>query len=193
MARYLRDAAIVLLAAPFWLPVAAVAYVATAVAMGFPVFFTQWRAGRGGKPFLLVKFRSMKCGTGPDAGRLGAFGRFMRASSIDELPELFHVLAGKMSLVGPRPLPVAYLPRYSARQARRHEVLPGLTGWAQVNGRNDSTWEDRLERDVWYVEHRSHALDLKILALTVLRVFSAKGISHAGDATMPEFKGGGAR
>ena len=189
--RRIRDIALVVLSAPLWLPLAAVTAFAVLVALGRPVLFTQWRAGKGGKPFLLVKFRTMRGGTGPDSERLGRFGRFLRASSLDELPELFHVLAGRMSLVGPRPLPVAYLPRYSARQARRHEVLPGITGWAQVNGRNDVEWPDRLERDVWYVENRTHLLDLKIIILTFARVFSARGISRRGEATMPEFTGNG--
>ena len=118
----------------------------------------------------------------------GVFGRFLRATSLDELPELFHVLSGRMSLVGPRPLPVAYLPRYSAEQARRHLVRPGITGWAQVHGRNETSWEERLARDVWYVDHAGFMLDMKILLMTVGMVFSARGINKSGQATMEEFK-----
>ena len=187
--RRIRDTIIVILSAPLWLPAALATAVAVRIFLGAPVFFTQWRAGKDAKPFLLVKFRTMRDGTGTDAERLGRFGRFLRASSLDELPELMHVLSGKMSLVGPRPLPVAYVPRYSARQARRHEVLPGVTGWAQVNGRNDVDWEERFERDVWYVDNRTHLLDFKIMLMTVAKVFSARGISKAGEATMPEFTG----
>lgn len=188
--RRLRDIVLVLLAAPLWIPAACIAAVAVLAFLGRPVFFTQWRAGKGGKPFLLFKFRSMKNGTAPDAERLGRFGRFLRASSLDELPELLHVLSGKMSLVGPRPLPASYIPRYSPRQARRLEVLPGLTGWAQIHGRNETTWEERLERDVWYVDNRSHLLDMKIIFATFATVLSARGVSRTGEATMDEFKGG---
>ena len=131
----------------------------------------------------------MRTGAGTDAERLGRFGRFLRASSLDELPELFLVLSGKMSLVGPRPLPVRYLSRYTPEQARRHEVRPGITGWAQVNGRNALDWEERFKHDVWYVDHRSLLLDVKILLMTVLAVFRASGISAAGEATMGEFTG----
>jgi lipopolysaccharide/colanic/teichoic acid biosynthesis glycosyltransferase len=165
------------------------------VAMGSPVLFRQMRPGRGGKPFELVKFRTMlqtlDASGRPlsDAERLTRFGRFLRASSLDELPQLWNVLKGDMSLVGPRPLLMQYLERYTPHQARRHEARPGLTGWAQVNGRNALGWENKLELDVWYVENRSFLLDLKILSLTARRVLKPSGISAAGHETMPEFMG----
>lgn len=162
---------------------------AVRVKLGSPVFFAQERAGRGGRPFRLFKFRSMRTGPGTDAERLTPFGRFLRASSLDELPELLLVLRGTLSLVGPRPLPTAYLPRYSPEQARRHEVRPGITGWAQVNGRNRLSWDEKFRLDVWYVDHRSLALDLRILVLTLVAVFRRSGISAAGEATMGEFNG----
>ncbi|HZU81707.1 MAG TPA: sugar transferase [Polyangiaceae bacterium] len=172
---------------------------ATAAAVritGPPVFFRQRRPGLGGKPFELVKFRTMRDARDasgrplPDAERLTTVGRVLRATSIDELPQLWNVLRGDMSLVGPRPLLVEYLPRYTPRQARRHEVLPGITGWAQIHGRNALGWEEKFELDVWYVEHWSLWLDLKILALTAVRVAQRRGISSRGHATMPEFTGG---
>ncbi|MDD6030331.1 MAG: sugar transferase [Kiritimatiellae bacterium] len=182
------DLLLVLLAAPFWLPLLLLVALAVLCALGRPVFFTQERAGLGGRPFRIVKFRSMRNGPGTDAERLTRFGRFLRASSLDEIPELLLVLSGRMSLVGPRPLPTAYLPRYSPEQARRHEVPPGITGWAQVNGRNLLSWEDKFRHDVWYVDHRSLLLDLKILFLTISAVFRHTGISAANEATMSEFK-----
>lgn len=174
---------------PVWVPVAAVVALAVFVALGRPVFFRQMRAGKGGRPFNLVKFRSMREGDAPDAERLGRFGRFLRASSLDELPELWNVLKGDMSLVGPRPLPVRYLPRYTATQARRHEVLPGITGWAQVNGRNALGWDEKFRYDVEYVDRRSFALDLKILSMTAWQVLVPRHVSHEGEATMTEFTG----
>ena len=183
------DILLVLLAAPLWLPLFALTALAVLLVEGRPVFFAQTRAGLHGRPFRIVKFRSMRTGAGTDAERLGRFGRFLRASSLDELPELLHVLAGTMSLVGPRPLPTRYLPRYSPEQARRHEVRPGITGWAQVNGRNALSWEEKFRLDVWYVDHRSLWLDAKILFLTVATVFSARGISEEGEATMSTFSG----
>jgi lipopolysaccharide/colanic/teichoic acid biosynthesis glycosyltransferase len=165
------------------------------VAMGSPVLFRQMRPGRGGKPFELVKFRTMlqtvDASGRPlsDAERLTRFGRFLRASSLDELPQLWNVLKGDMSLVGPRPLLMQYLERYTPHQARRHEARPGLTGWAQVNGRNALGWEKKLELDVWYVENRTFLLDLKILFLTARRFLKPSGISAAGHETMPEFMG----
>ncbi len=176
-------------------PVIAVVAVLVRVKLGSPVLFRQERAGLHGRPFLLTKFRSMTDARGPDgallpdAVRLTRFGAFLRSTSLDELPELVHVLRGEMSLVGPRPLPTAYLERYSARQSRRHEVLPGLTGWAQVNGRNTSGWPERFEADVWYVEHRSLLLDLRILWRTLRVVMSRGGVSEDGEATMTEFLG----
>ncbi|MHB8949247.1 MAG: sugar transferase [Rhodoferax sp.] len=163
--------------------------------LGSPVFFRQTRPGLHGGPFEMVKFRTMTDARGDDgnllsdAERLTAFGRFLRATSLDELPELWNVLRGDMSLVGPRPLLMEYLPLYSPEQARRHEVRPGITGWAQVNGRNALSWDDKFKLDVWYVDHRSLWLDVKILWLTVRKVLVREGISAPGDATMPVFKG----
>lgn len=177
-------------------PVMFATAIAVLVCLGRPAFFVQQRPGLNGHPFGILKFRSMSApadGRGnplTDEERLGRFGRWLRRSSLDELPELVNVLKGDMSLVGPRPLLQDYLPLYTPRQARRHEVRPGLTGWAQVNGRNALSWEARLELDVWYVDHRSFWLDIKILWLTLLAVFSAHGISHGGHATMPRFRGG---
>ena len=163
--------------------------------LGSPVLFRQERPGLHGRPFMLVKFRTMTGAADtdgrplPDADRLTRFGRFLRSTSLDELPELWNVLKGDMSLVGPRPLLMEYLPLYSPRQSRRHEVKPGLTGWAQVNGRNTLTWEDRLEMDVWYVENRSWLLDLKIIWKTIGIVLHREGISRQGSATMEKFQG----
>ena len=163
--------------------------------LGSPAFFRQVRPGMHGQPFEMVKFRTMTDARGadgallPDADRLTPFGRFLRASSLDELPELWNVLKGEMSLVGPRPLLMEYLPLYSPQQARRHEVRPGITGWAQVNGRNALGWDDKFKLDVWYVDHRSLWLDIKILWLTVKKVLVREGISAAGEATMPRFTG----
>lgn len=163
--------------------------------LGRPVFFTQVRPGLHGKPFKMVKFRTMTDARGPDgellpdAVRLTPFGRFLRATSLDELPELWNVLKGDMSLVGPRPLLMEYLPLYSPEQARRHEVRPGITGWAQVNGRNAIGWEDKFTLDVWYVDHRSLWLDIKILWMTVKKVLVREGISADGEATMGRFTG----
>ena len=165
--------------------------------LGRPVLFRQVRAGRHGRPFTIMKFRTMTDATDgagrllPDAERLTRFGRFLRATSLDELPELVNVLRGEMSLVGPRPLLMDYLPLYTPEQARRHELRPGLTGWAQVNGRNASTWAERLRHDVWYVDHHSLLLDLRILLLTVLKVLRAEGIRSEGHATMERFRGTG--
>lgn len=163
--------------------------------LGSPVFFRQTRPGLRGRPFEMVKFRTMTDARGPDgqllpdAVRLTAFGRFLRATSLDELPELWNVLKGDMSLVGPRPLLMEYLQLYSPEQARRHEVRPGITGWAQVNGRNALSWEDKFKLDVWYVDHRSLWLDIKILWFTVRKVLVREGISADGEATMSKFTG----
>lgn len=163
--------------------------------LGSPILFRQVRPGLRGRPFKMVKFRTMtdECGADgellPDVLRLTTFGRFLRASSLDELPELWNVLRGEMSLVGPRPLLMEYLPLYSTDQARRHEVRPGITGWAQINGRNAVSWEARFRLDVWYVDHRSLWLDLKILWLTVRKVMVREGINAQGEATMPRFTG----
>lgn len=163
--------------------------------LGSPVFFRQQRGGFRGSVFRVRKFRSMLDARDAqgnllsDADRLTPFGRFLRASSLDELPTLWHVVTGEMSLVGPRPLPAIYLPRYTPEQARRHDVLPGVTGWAQVNGRNAIAWEEKFRLDLWYVEHMSYWLDLKILLMTVGKVLRPSGISAEGEATMPEFLG----
>jgi lipopolysaccharide/colanic/teichoic acid biosynthesis glycosyltransferase len=163
--------------------------------LGSPVVFRQVRPGLHSKPFEMVKFRTMTDERGadgallPDAQRLTSFGRFLRASSLDELPELWNVIKGDMSLVGPRPLLMEYLPLYSPEQARRQEVRPGITGWAQVNGRNAISWEDKFALDVWYVHHRSLWLDVRILWMTVKKVLVCDGISAAGEATMPRFTG----
>jgi sugar transferase EpsL len=163
--------------------------------MGSPVFFRQTRPGLNGKPFELTKFRTMNHAADEngdllaDEARLTPLGRWLRRLSLDELPQFLHVLRGEMSLVGPRPLLMEYLPLYTPEQARRHEVRPGITGWAQINGRNAQSWEERLRLDVWYVEHRSFLLDLKILWLTVFRILSSDGINQPGHATMPRFTG----
>jgi lipopolysaccharide/colanic/teichoic acid biosynthesis glycosyltransferase len=163
--------------------------------LGSPVLFRQQRPGLGGRPFTLVKFRTMtdaRAADGaaaPDAQRLTAFGRFLRSTSLDELPELYNVLVGDMSLVGPRPLLMEYLSLYNAHQRRRHEVRPGITGWAQVNGRNAITWERKFDLDVWYVDNASFLLDLKILWLTLWRVLRREGISAADSATAERFTG----
>lgn len=175
--------------------------IATAIVVktGFPVFLRQPRPGYRGRMFTLYKFRTMREARDaagnllPDADRLTPVGRWLRRTSLDELPELVNVLQGDMSLVGPRPLLPQYLGRYSAEQARRHEVRPGITGWAQVNGRNTITWEDKFAFDVWYVDHQSLALDVRILWMTLMQVLNGDGISAEGHATMPEFMGSGER
>jgi lipopolysaccharide/colanic/teichoic acid biosynthesis glycosyltransferase len=169
--------------------------IAVRVVHGSPVLFRQARPGRFGVPFELCKFRTMTDRRGPDGellpdvDRLTRLGRFLRRTSLDELPELLNVLRGDMSLVGPRPLLLEYLPLYSAEQARRHEVRPGITGWAQVNGRNAQTWPDRFRLDVWYVDHASLRLDLEILGRTVTTVLGGEGISETGHATRENFRG----
>jgi len=163
--------------------------------MGSPVLFRQMRPGLNGTPFMMVKFRTMRDARDangvelPDSERLTRFGQFLRATSLDELPELWNVLKGDMSLVGPRPLLMEYLPLYNPREFRRHEVRPGVTGWAQVNGRNSLSWQQKFEMDVWYVENRSFWLDLRILWMTVKKVLLRDGISAQGQATMEKFRG----
>jgi lipopolysaccharide/colanic/teichoic acid biosynthesis glycosyltransferase len=165
------------------------------LSLGRPVLFRQRRAGRHGRPFTMLKFRTMderRDPTGtllPDAERLTRFGKVLRRTSLDELPELFNVVRGDMSLVGPRPLLMEYLPLYSAEQARRHEVRPGITGWTQINGRNALSWADKFRLDTWYVDHRSVGLDLKILVTTVFKVLRREGIAAPGSATMDPFRG----
>ncbi len=163
--------------------------------IGRPIYFSQIRPGLHGKPFCMIKFRTMSNELGsdghllPDDQRLSGFGRFLRASSLDELPELWNVLKGDMSLVGPRPLLMEYLPLYTKEQARRHDVRPGITGWAQVNGRNAISWEEKFKLDVWYVENQSFFLDVRILALTILKIIKRDGISAQGEVTMTKFTG----
>ena len=183
------DLLLVVLMSPLWIPVLLLTAVAVRLFMGSPVLFSQERAGLRGRPFRLFKFRTMREGVGSDAERLTRFGTFLRKTSLDELPELWNVLRGEMSLVGPRPLPVRYLPRYSAEQNRRHEVLPGITGWAQVNGRNSLDWETKFRYDIDYVDNRSFGLDIRILAMTVGQVLFPRHIAHDGEATMSEFTG----
>lgn len=165
------------------------------VRLGSPILFKQKRPGLYGQPFMMMKFRTMTDGRDkngnllPDDQRMTAFGKFLRSTSLDELPELINVLRGDMSLVGPRPLLMQYLDRYTPEQARRHEVRPGITGWAQINGRNAVSWEDRLKMDIWYVDHLSSFLDFRILFMTVFKVVKREGISQDGQATMTEFMG----
>jgi lipopolysaccharide/colanic/teichoic acid biosynthesis glycosyltransferase len=193
--KYLMDRVCAAIGLIFLSPLLALLVVLVRWRLGSPVFFRGQRPGFKGSPFTLLKFRTMTDARDPagnllpDAGRLTAFGHWLRRTSLDELPELFNVVKGDMSLVGPRPLLMEYLPRYTTEQARRHEVKPGITGWAQVSGRNAISWEQKFKHDVWYVDHCTLWLDLKILGLTVLQVFQRKGISAEGHATMPEFEG----
>lgn len=192
----LLDLLLAALALLLTLPLLLTAALLVRVKMGSPVFFRQSRPGRGGQPFSLLKLRTMRSALDadgeplPDDQRLTALGSRLRRWSIDELPELWNVLKGDMSLVGPRPLLEEYLERYSPDQARRHEVLPGITGWAQIHGRNEQSWEQRLEMDVWYVDRVGLALDLRILLTTARMIVSGKGVSAPGHATMPKFRGG---
>jgi lipopolysaccharide/colanic/teichoic acid biosynthesis glycosyltransferase len=194
----LMDLALTLPLALLALPLMVLVAVLVRWRLGAPVLFRQVRPGFREAPFTLYKFRTMRdCRDSdgrllPDADRLTPLGRFLRSTSLDELPELWNVIRGDMSLVGPRPLRMEYLPLYSPRQRRRHEVRPGLTGWAQVNGRNAIPWEDRFEFDLWYVENRSLLLDLRILLRTVEVTLSRRGVAAPGEATMPPFRGSGA-
>ena len=182
---------ILVLSWPLFVPV----FLCVRFFLGTPVLFKQKRPGLNGKPFTIYKFRTMTDKRDergvllPDSDRMTPFGRLLRATSLDELPELLNVVKGEMSIVGPRPLLMEYLPRYSPWQMRRHEVKPGITGWAQVNGRNALTWEKKFEMDVWYVDHQSLSLDVKILAMTLLKVIQREGISQPGQATMELFRG----
>jgi sugar transferase EpsL len=195
MLKRLFDLVLVLSAALVWLPLLLVLALMVRIKLGCPVLFRQRRPGFHGQIFELIKFRTMTSAVDaqghllPDAQRLTPFGRWLRGTSLDELPELINVVKGEMSLVGPRPLLVEYLSRYSPDQARRHEVLPGITGWVQVNGRNALSWEEKFKFDVWYVDNQSLWLDIKILAMTVGKVLWRDGISASGEATMPEFQG----
>lgn len=176
-------------------PIILITGVAVRINLGAPILFRQDRPGIGGKTFTMIKFRTMRNTLGPDGQplsdqeRLTRFGAFLRSTSLDELPELWNVLKGEMSIVGPRPLLIEYLSLYSAEQARRNEVKPGITGWAQVNGRNALSWEEKFQLDVWYVDHQSLWLDLKILWLTLFKVFKRDGINASGEATMSKFSG----
>jgi sugar transferase EpsL len=189
------DLLVVLSTAPVWMVVAIAVGIGVALFLGRPVLFRQVRPGRGGRLFRLLKFRTMteakdlRGALLPDAARIPRFGRFLRSMSLDELPELWNVLKGDMSLVGPRPLLVEYLPLYSSDEARRHKVRPGLTGWAQVNGRNAISWDEKFALDLWYVDHLSLSLDVRILWRTLGQVVSRRGVSPEGRATMPEFQG----
>ncbi len=191
------DLTVTLLAMPVALPLMALVALLVRIRYGRPVLFKQMRPGYRGRPFRLIKFRTMtnaRDSSGnllSDGARLTRFGRALRASSLDELPELFNVLKGEMSLVGPRPLLMQYLPLYSPEQARRHDVLPGITGWAQVHGRNALTWEQKFAHDIWYVDNRSLWLDLRILGMTMLSMFRRHGVSAPGHDTMPPFERSG--
>jgi sugar transferase EpsL len=177
-------------------PILALVALFVRIQLGVPIFFRQQRPGLHGRPFMLLKFRTMTdaCDAHgnllPDAVRLTSFGRFLRSTSIDELPELINVLRGEMSLVGPRPLLMEYLDRYTPEQMRRHDVLPGISGWAQINGRNALEWDQKFALDVWYVDHQSLWLDLKIVAITIWKILVREGISQPGQATAEEYKGG---
>lgn len=181
------DLLLIVLLLPVWLPVMILVAMVVLVSMGMPVFFSQERAGKGGRPFRLYKFRTMRLGEGTDAERLTRVGRILRLTSLDELPELWNVLKDDMALVGPRPLPVRYLERYTVEQNRRHEVKPGITGLAQVNGRNTLDWDEKFRFDVLYVDSQSLWLDFKILLKTIGQVFRLSEINHSGEATMSEF------
>jgi lipopolysaccharide/colanic/teichoic acid biosynthesis glycosyltransferase len=189
------DVALIIVSSPIVLPLAFIVIIFVRLKLGSPVIFRQTRPGLNAQPFEMLKFRSMtnaRDANGnlqPDMDRLTPFGRWLRTTSLDELPELINVLKGEMSLVGPRPLLMRYLERYTPEQMRRHEVLPGITGWAQVNGRNAITWEEKFKLDVWYVDHLSLKLDLKIIVMTILKVIKRDGIIQEGQATAAEFMG----
>jgi len=189
------DLIVVLLTAPFWLPVLGLVATLVRIKLGRPILFRQLRPGLGGRPFVLMKFRSMtevqdgKVNYLQNEQRLTPFGRWLRSASLDELPELFNVLRGEMSLVGPRPLLMQYLGRYTPEQARRHEAMPGITGWAQVHGRNNISWEDKFKLDVWYVDHQSLWLDIRILWMTAMGVLARKGVDKPGYVGQEEFMG----
>ncbi|MDX9713903.1 MAG: sugar transferase [Dissulfurispiraceae bacterium] len=189
------DILLILFAMPLWLPISILVYTIMRFYIGRPVIFRQIRPGLRGIPFAIYKFRTMdnvlNDNEAPqsDSERMTSFGAFLRSTSLDELPELFNVLKGDMSLVGPRPLLMEYLPLYSPEQKRRHEVRPGITGWAQVNGRNALSWDEKFKLDVWYVDNQSFFLDLWIILITIKKVFFREGISQKGQVTMEKFKG----
>lgn len=189
------DVLLVVLTSPIWGVLAAGVAIVIWLRLGQPILYRQQRPGLGGRPFVLLKFRTMtdahdeRGQLRPDAQRLSGFGRWLRSTSLDELPSFLNVLRGDMSIVGPRPLLMAYLDRYTPEQARRHEVRPGITGWAQVHGRNALSWDEKFKLDVWYVDHVSPALDATIIAKTLLKVVEREGITAAGHSTAPEFTG----
>jgi lipopolysaccharide/colanic/teichoic acid biosynthesis glycosyltransferase len=197
MKKRLFDLVVVIATAIFWLPLLVFLALSVALFLGRPVFFTQIRPGKYGKPFKIIKFRTMTEDTDVhgnlmlDVDRLTSFGKFLRNTSLDELPEVFNVLKGEMSLVGPRPLLMEYLSLYTPEQARRHEVYPGITGWAQINGRNEINWDEKFRLDVWYVENHTLKLDVRILFLTVFKVIKRVDISQTGEATVKKFTGNG--
>jgi len=177
------------------LPVFIVVGILVVIKLGSPVFFRQIRPGKNEVPFHLIKFRTMSNARDengallPNEQRMSKFGKFLRSTSLDELPELVNVIKGEMSIVGPRPLLMDYLPLYNDFQKQRHQVKPGITGWAQINGRNALSWDDKFELDIWYIRHRSFGLDLKIVLLTIVKVFKREGISHKDNVAMPRFTG----
>lgn len=181
------DFATVIVTAPIWVPLLLIASFAVKIKLGSPILFRQQRAGKGGKVFTILKLRTMVDGDGEDEERITPLGRFLRKTSLDELPQMINVLRGEMSIVGPRPLLVEYLPHYSKEQFRRHEVKPGITGWAQINGRNAITWEERFKLDIWYVDHASLWLDLKIVLKTFASVINGKGATTEDGKTMSKF------
>ncbi len=195
MYQRIRDLFIILFFIPLWLPVSILIALLIKISLGSPIIFRQERIGARGRPFTLLKFRSMTFEREEngefksDQKRLTRMGRFLRSTSLDELPELINVWNGSMSLVGPRPLLPTYVNRYSPEQARRHEVRPGMTGWAQIKGRNTLSWDEKFKLDVWYVDNQSLWLDIKILAITAWKVLTREGISGKGEATMSEFMG----
>jgi len=195
MGKRIFDLAVAVVSLPVVLPLFVVVALVVRFGLGSPVFFTQERLGLNGRPFFIIKFRTMtdqrddKGHLLPDSKRLTATGRFLRATSLDELPELINVLRGEMSLVGPRPLHSRYRDRYTPHQFRRHEALPGITGWAQANGRNALSWEEKFDFDVWYVDNWSIRLDVRIIALTIVKLIRREGISQPGEATVEEFRG----
>jgi sugar transferase EpsL len=190
------DLFLVIVGAVIWGPILLLLLLLVRAKLGSPIFFVQVRPGLHGQPFKLIKFRTMTDARNaggcllPDSKRMTRFGCWLRATSLDELPELWNVLRGDMSLVGPRPLLMEYLPLYSSEQARRHSALPGITGWAQIHGRNAISWEEKFRLDVWYVDHQTIWIDIKILWQTLAKVFAGHGISAEGEATMPRFTGG---
>lgn len=181
------DLATIIVTAPIWVPLLLIASFAVKIKLGSPILFRQQRAGKGGKVFTILKLRTMVDGDGDDEERITPLGRFLRKTSLDELPQMINVLRGEMSIVGPRPLLVEYLPHYNKEQFRRHEVKPGITGWAQINGRNAITWEERFKLDIWYVDHASLWLDLKIVLKTFASVVNGKGATTEDGKTMSKF------